>query len=71
MTYYNLSNSICIIANEISNVTFSVILACPESFFKHAPACSKRGKDSRQAGMTILKGYVNLLIAFVLVGKVK
>jgi len=47
-----------IIANEISNVTFSVILACPESFFK---------RDSRQAGMTTLKSYVNLLNAFVLV----
>ena len=47
-----------IIANEISNVTFYVILACPESFFKG---------DSRQAGMTTLKSYVNLFNAFVLV----
>ena len=56
-----------VLVNEISNVTFSVILACPESFFKHASPCSKRGKDSRQAGMTTLKGYVNLLNAFVLI----
>ena len=47
-----------IIANEISNVTFSVMPTCSASFFK---------KDSRQAGMTILKSYVNLLNAFVLV----
>jgi len=26
-------------------------------------------KDSRQAGMTILKGYVNLINTFVLIGK--
>ena len=45
------------IANEISNVTFSVMPTCSASFFK---------KDSRQAGMTTLKSYVNLLNAFVL-----
>ena len=46
------------IANEISNVTFSVMPTCSASFFK---------KDSRQAGMTTLKSYVNLLNAFVLI----
>ena len=45
-------------ANEISNVTFSVMPTCSASLiFK---------KDSRQAGMTTLKSYVNLLNAFVL-----
>ncbi|HCC68727.1 MAG TPA: hypothetical protein DEP99_02445 [Nitrospiraceae bacterium] len=61
---------ICINANAISNLTFSVILACPESFLM---------KDPRQAGVTKREGfptsgndntkdYVNLLNAFVVKG---
>ena len=49
--------------NAINNVTFSVMLPMlrdSASFFK---------KDSRQAGMTTLKNYVNLLNAFVLIPK--
>ena len=53
--------------NAISNVRFSVMPTYSASFFKHASACSNRGKDSRQAGMTTLKDYVNLFNAFVLV----
>src|SRR3989338_3053022 len=48
------------IANEISNVTFSVMPTCSASFFKNPDA------SGRQAGMTTLKSYVNLLNAFVL-----
>ncbi len=58
------------IANEISNVTFSVMPTCSASFFKKD---SLRVVDPtsltavRQAGMTTLKSYVNLLNAFVLI----